>query len=341
MGILPAEIESVDALEDWLSRPSMEAQPALASTAGDIIVLGAGGKMGPTLTRMIKRAAPGRRVIAVSRFTERHLPSQLQSQGIEVMAGDLLEDAFVNSLPPCPNVYYLAGMKFGATGNEPLTWAMNTWLPGKICQRFPESRIVALSTGNVYGLTDAQGRGSRETDPLQPVGEYANSCLGRERLFRYFSQTNGTPVVLIRLNYANELRYGVVVDLAQKIMAGEPIDLEMGWVNVIWQGDANAMITAAITRTASPAAVVNVAGAPHLRVRDLSSGIAQLAGMEPHFIGRERPDALLSDARLAYSWFGKPKVPLDDLLRWVVHWLKSSGPTLGKPTKFENRRGNF
>lgn len=305
------------------------------------MVLGAGGKMGPTLTRMIKRAVPDRRVIAVSRFTEEHLPAKLEAAGIDVLIGDLLENDFLQSLPECPNIFFLAGMKFGATDNEPLTWAMNTWLPGKVCERFPKSRLVALSTGNVYGLTDARGPGSSEDDALDPVGEYANSCLGRERIFQHFSQTNGTPIALIRLNYANELRYGVVVDLATRILAGEPINLEMGWVNVIWQGDANAMIIAALAKTKSPTLTLNVAGTPHLRVRDLSLLIGGIAGIEPRFVGREGPDALLSNAGLANSWFGVPELPIEILLRWVVDWLKAGGETLGKPTKFENREGKF
>lgn len=341
MPSFPDTLENVDVLEDWLSRPSASATTALEATCGDILVLGAGGKMGPTLTRMIKRAVPDRRVIAVSRFSESHLPEGLESQGIEVIKGDLLDDGFLQSLPDCPNVYYLAGMKFGATGNEPLTWAMNTWLPGKVCQRFSESRIVALSTGNVYGLTSAQGPGSRETDGLRPLGEYANSCLGRERLFQYLSEVQQTPVILIRLNYANELRYGVLIDLARKVLSKEPIDLAMGWVNVIWQGDANAMIAAALSKAASPAAIMNVAGAPHLRVRWLAEQLGEIAGVEPVLQGEEGADALLSDASLPRTWFGEPEIPVEVMLRWVVRWLEQGGPTLGKPTKFENRKGDF
>ena len=341
MASFPKTLENVDVLEDWLSRPSVSAVTALEETSGDILVLGAGGKLGPTLARMIKRAVSGRRVIAVSRFTETHLPAQLESQGIEVIVGDLLDEEFLQSLPDCPNVYFLAGMKFGATGNESLTWAMNAWLPGRVCQRFYQSRIVALSTGNVYGLTTTQGAGSQEKDTLNPVGEYANSCLGRERLFQYFSEEQQTPVVLIRLNYANELRYGVLVDLARKVLANEPIDLGMGWVNVIWQGDANAMIAAAVTKAGSPATILNVAGAPHLSVRWLAEQFGEIANTKPIFQGEEGPDALLSDASLARVCLGESGVPVEVMLRWVVRWLKGGGPTLGKPTKFENRRGNF
>ena len=337
----PESLDTLAELEKWLSRPSNAARDAVAACPGDIIVLGAGGKMGPTLTRMLKRAAPERRVIAVSRFTETHLPAQLEAQDIEVIKGDLLDKRFLANLPDCPNIFYLAGMKFGATGNEPLTWAMNTWLPGMVCQRYPTSRIVALSTGNVYGLTEVHGRGSSEDDALCPVGEYANSCLGRERMFQYFAQQHGTPVVLIRLNYANELRYGVLVDLAKKVLAGEAVDLSMGWVNVIWQGDANALIAAAISKTASPAAIMNVAGAPHCQVRALCQRLAELSGTQPVFQGDEASDALLSDAQLSRQWFGDPEISLDTMLRWVVAWLKRGGQTLDRPTKFENRQGNF
>ncbi|NCF94714.1 MAG: NAD-dependent epimerase/dehydratase family protein [Verrucomicrobiaceae bacterium] len=341
MPSIPDTLGNVDVLEDWLSRPSASAMTALEGTSGDILVLGAGGKMGPTLTRMVKRAVPDRRVIAVSRFTYSHLPGQLESQGIEVIKGDLLDEDFLQSLPDCSNVYYLAGMKFGATGNEPLTWAMNTWLPGKVCQRFSESQIVALSTGNVYGLTNTQGLGSQEADDLNPVGEYANSCLGRERLFQYLSRVQQTPVILIRFNYANELRYGVLIDLARKVLSQEPINLAMGWVNLIWQGDANAMIAAAISKAASPAVIMNVAGAPHLRVRSLVEQLGEIAGVDPVLQGKEGPDALLSDASLSRLWFGEPEVPINVMLQWVVRWLEQGGSTLGKPTKFENRSGNF
>lgn len=341
METYPERLESVEALEDSLSRPSEAARQALRDCPGDVLVLGAGGKMGPTLTRMIQRADPGRRVVAVSRFSNERLPDQLASQGVEVWKGDLLDADFLASLPECPNVYYLAGMKFGATGNEPLTWAMNGWLPGKVCERFPSSRLVALSSGNVYGYTAAAGPGSRETDALAPVGEYANSCLCRERMFQYFSETQGQPVALIRLNYANELRYGVLVDLAKRLLQGEVIDLSMGWVNLIWQGDANAQIVAALGRAQTPATVINVAGTPHLRVRDLCEAMAERLGVGARFSGEECEDALLSDASRARDWLGEAEVPVSVFLPWVVHWVRTGGETLGKPTKFENRRGDF
>lgn len=339
----PESIESVEDLEDRLSRPTVEAERSLQGADGDVLILGAGGKMGPTLARMIKRAAPQRRVVAVSRFSEPGLADRLRSWDIEVRVGDLLDDAFLSGLPDAANVFYLAGMKFGATGKEPLTWAMNAWLPGRVAERFSESRIVALSTGNVYGMTSVSGPGSGELDVLDPVGEYANSCLGRERIFQYFSEVNGTPMVLVRLNYANELRYGVVVDLAQRILGGEAIDLSMGWVNLIWQGDANAQIVASLEHVSSPAFFLNVAGSPHRRVRELCLQIGELAGVEPMFVGQEGNEALLSDTSRSQQWFGEhaERVPPEVFIPWVVNWLRSGGPTLGKPTKFENREGKF
>ena len=340
--MLPEQLNSVDELEEWLSRPAPAAMDALAAVDGDVIVLGAGGKMGPTLTRMIKRAVGSdRRVVAVSRFSNKRLPDQLRSQGIEVMTGDLLDEAFVASLPRCANVFYLAGMKFGASTDQALTWAMNTYLPTIVCRHFQSSRVVALSSGNVYGLTSIHDVGSHEGDRLEPVGEYANSCLGRERMFEYFSQVHGNPMTIIRLNYANELRYGVLVDLASKVLAGEPIDVRMGYVNVIWQGDANAMIIAALDQASTPPRAINVAGLGHLMIRELCQEIAEIAGVEVAFVGRESCDALLSDARGAWLDYGEPSVDVSTLLRWVVRWLQQDGPTLGKPTMFENREGNF
>jgi nucleoside-diphosphate-sugar epimerase len=338
---LPEQLESVEVLEDWLSRPVPAAIEALAESRGDVIVLGAGGKIGPTLTRMIKRAAPERRVIAVSRFSDDSLPEQLRGHGIEVIVGDLLDEGFVATLPDCPNVIYLAGMKFGASEDLPLTWAMNTYLPTIVCKRFRESRIVALSSGNVYGLSSVYDYGSHESDTLQPVGEYANSCLGRERMFEYFSKLHDIPTAIIRLNYANELRYGVLLDLAKQVLAGDAIDISMGYVNVIWQGDANAMIVAAMTQVTCPPKPINVAGMGRLKIIDLCQEIAAIAGVEPCFRGREACDALLSDARGAWMDFGEPTIDLSTLLRWVVLWVQSGGPTLGKPTKFENRHGSF
>ena len=340
----PAAIADLAALEALLSEPTPRLIEALTRVEGDIVVLGAAGKMGPTLARMARQAADAagseRRVIAVSRFTAGGREA-LESHGVETIACDLLDENAVAALPDAPNVIYMAGRKFGSTGHEALTWAMNCYLPSIVCRRYASSRIVAFSTGNVYGLTAAGHGGSREADPAAPVGEYAMSCLGRERMFEHFSVTHGTRVVLLRLNYAVEMRYGVLVDLGARILAGQPIDLTMGFVNVIWQGDANAMAIAALEHAASAAAVVNVAGVEELRVRDVAERLAQRLDRPVAFTGTEAADALLSNGARGYEWLGRPRVATDTLLDWTAAWLLAGGATIGKPTHFASRDGRF
>ena len=247
----------------------------------------------------------------------------------------------LQQLPDAPNVLYLAGMKFGATGQESLTWAMNTHLPAMVCHKFARSRFVALSTGNVYGLVPAAGGGSLEADSPAPVGEYAMSCLGRERIFEHFSRTLGIRAVLVRLNYACDLRYGVLVDLAAKVLTGAPVDLSMGWFNTLWQGDANAMTLRCFDHAASPPLTVNLTGPERLNVRKTCERLGKLLGRQPVFVGTESPTALLSNARQAFSLFGLPRVDADQLLAWVADWLRKGGQTLRKPTHFEARDGRF
>ncbi len=334
-------------LDERLSRPPAFVVDALAAVPGDLLVLGAGGKMGWSLAAMARRAfdAAGhadRRVIAVSRFEKPGATGPFERAGIETIASDLLDDGALDALPDAANVLFLAGMKFGSTGNEPATWAMNTFLPGLVARRFAASRIVALSTGNVYPLEAIDSGGSREGDPVAPVGEYAISCLGRERLFTYESERRGTPVALIRLNYANALRYGVVTDLARKVLERRPIDLAMGHVNVIWQGDSNAQTLASFTRAASPPLILNVTGPETATVRDLATRLAPLLGAPPPvFTGTESPTALLSNASRAVGIFGPPSVPLAELLAWTAAWLTSGGSLLDKPTGFQKRDGRF
>jgi nucleoside-diphosphate-sugar epimerase len=279
-------------------------------------------------------------VIAVSRFTAGGREA-LEAHGVDTIACDLLDERAVEALPDAPNVVYMAGRKFGSTGNEPLTWAMNGYLPSVACRRYASSRIAAFSTGNVYGLSPAGQGGSREEDTLRPVGEYAMSCLGRERMFEYFSRAHGTQVVLLRLNYAVEMRYGVVVDLASRILADEPIDVTMGFVNVIWQGDANAMALTALDRASSPAQVVNIAGADQWRVRDLAALLAGRLGRPARFMGEEAHDALLSNGARGHAWLGHPQVPVERIVDWTAEWLRAGGATSGKPTRFESRDGRF
>ncbi|HVX13578.1 MAG TPA: NAD(P)-dependent oxidoreductase [Pirellulales bacterium] len=331
-------------LEELLSRPSAPLIEMFARSPGDIVVLGASGKMGPSLARMAKRASDAaatvRRVIGVARFSSGG-EQELRSHGIETVRCDLLDEEQVARLPDAAHVVFMAGRKFGSTGGEPLTWAMNAWLPTLVCRRYRSSRIVFFSTGNVYGLTPVAGNGSRETDVPQPVGEYAMSCLARERLVEYLGGQYGTPTAIVRLNYACDLRYGVLVDLAQKLIRGEPIDLSMGRFNTIWQGDANCLALRALAHTASPPWIVNVTGRDVLNVRDVCQRLGHLLDRPARFVGREGPTALLSDASLADDCFGPPPVGSDELIEAVARWVRRRGRTLGKPTHFESRSGEF
>jgi len=336
---------SISELEDNLSRPTPGVREALGQMPGDIIVLGAGGKMGPSLARMARRASDEagirRRVIAVSRFSDSRVLSGLASAGVEAISCDLIDEEQVARLPDAPNLIYMAGTKFGTTGNEPQTWAMNAFLPGACCRRFRKSRIVAFSSGNVYGLTEVASGGSRETDEPSPVGEYAWSVLARERVFQYFSGSLRIPVVLIRLNYACELRYGVLVDIARQVQAGRPVSLSMGWFNVIWQQDANAMVLQSLSQAAVPARILNLTGPKTLRVKDVAEQLGKLLGRDVTFEGRESGSALLNNSSEAYKLFGPPTVGADRLLGWIADWVMHGGADLGKPTHFESRDGRF
>jgi hypothetical protein len=342
---LPDVIADVEQLDDLLSEPTPAVIDTLARLDGDLVLLGVGGKMGPTLARMARRAADAagvrRRVIGVSRFTSAANESRLQAHGVETIRCDLLDQAQLDALPDAENVVFLTGMKFGSTGQEALTWAMNCYLPGMVCQKYRRGRIVAFSTGNVYGLTPVQRGGSVETDPLNPLGDYAMSCLGRERMFEHFSRTLSIPMALLRLNYATELRYGVLVDIAQRVHAEQPIDLTMGHVNAIWQGDACAMALRGFDHLASPPFVLNIAGPELLSVRRLAEDFGQLLGKGVIFKGSESQDALLSNAQLAHRLFGHLRVRVDQMTAWISAWMRSGGATLGKPTHFEARHGRF
>ena len=338
-------IQDPEQLEDRLSEPTPEVVQTLRRLEGDLIILGVAGKIGPSLARMARRASDlagiQRRIIGVARFSSGCLEAELQRRGLETIRCDLLDEEAVRRLPEAANVLYLAGMKFGATGQESLTWAMNTQLPAIVCRKFAHSRIVAFSTGNVYGLVPTAGGGSVESDPPAPVGEYAMSCLGREWMFEHFSRTLGTRVALVRLNYACDLRYGVLVDLARKVLAGTPVDLGMGWFNTLWQGDANAMTLRCFDHIASPPLALNLTGPEVLSVRETCERLGKLLSRKPFFVGAEAPTALLSNARRAFSLFGQPRVNADQLIAWVAAWLLHGGPTLDKPTHFEARDGRF
>ena len=334
-----------DELEEFLSRPSPEVMDALRRTPGDVIVLGAGGKMGPSLTTMVRRACDalgdGRTVTAVSRFSSPEVAARLENSGIRVVRAELGDRDVIGRLPDAPNVIYMAGQKFGTKDLPSLTWAVNTLVPAMVAERYAGSRIVAFSTGNVYPLSPAMTPGSRESDSLTPIGEYANSCVGRERVLEHVSRTRGTPMAIVRLNYAVDLRYGVLVDIAHRVAAGEPVRVDMGYVNVIWQGDANAQAIRALTFTASPPRAINVTGPDRVSVRNAAMRMGDLLGTVPQIEGTEAPDALLSDTTLAQSLFGPPTVSTDTLIQWVASWVAGGGTRLGKATKFEVRDGKF
>jgi nucleoside-diphosphate-sugar epimerase len=336
---------SIEELEDLLSRPVDGVLGALERTPGDIIVLGAAGKMGPSLSRMARRALDelGRtdRVIAVSRFSNPDAESDLRAAGIHTARCDLTDRQAVAGLPDAPNVIFMAGQKFGTSESPTLTWVTNTVVPAIAAGRYAGSRIVAFSTGNVYPLSPARSRGPRETDPVGPTGEYATSCLGRERVLEFYASRRRSPLAIVRLNYANDLRYGVLTDLASRIISGEPIDLRMGYVNVIWQGDANARALQCLEHAALPPFVINITGAETLSVREVALRLGSLLGKQPELIGTEAPDALLSDASLSMELFGPPDVPTDVLVEWTAAWLRGGGALLGKPTHFETRDGRF
>ncbi len=336
---------SLAQLEEMLSRPTPGVIDALGTVKGDILILGAGGKMGPSLAVMARRASDmagvSRRITAISRFGDVAIRNYLTQNNVEVLPRDLLLPDAIDTLPEAPNLIYMAGLKFGTTHHRGLTWAMNTWLPGLVCDRYHSSRAVVFSTGNVYGLTPVTRGGSREDDEPDPRGEYAMSALGRERIFEYFAHARGMAQSIIRLNYACDLRYGVLVDIAHKVMDGMPVPLNMGYLNTIWQGDANAMVLASLAHAADPPLLLNVTGTQTLSVRDAALYFGKQFGKEPVFEGEEAGDALLSNSARAMALFGPPKVDEDTLMEWVADWLVQGGPFLNKPTHFESRNGQF
>ena len=339
-----ATIDDIQKLEDLLSEPSPGALDVIRQLDGDLTILGVAGKMGPTLARMAKRASDEagkpRRVIGVARFSNPAVATELQRHGIETIVADLLDPDQVARLPDAANVLWMGGMKFGTTGQEALTWAMNTYAPALICSKFRGSRIVAFSTGNVYGLSPVIRGGCLEGDPLNPVGEYSLSAVGRERIFEYFGRTFSIPMAILRLNYAVEMRYGVLVDLARKVFANEPIDVSMGYLNAIWQGDANAMALQAFGHLATPPCVLNITG-PILSVRRVAESFAALFDKPVTIVGTEAPDALISNPRESHRLFGPPRIDADRMMQWIAAWVKRGGPSLDKPTHFESRDGKF
>ncbi len=328
-----------------MSRPTPEVVEAIGRIAGDLLILGVGGKMGPTLAKLAKRAidesGSSKRVIGVSRFSSPGLQADLNRAGIETISCDLLNEAELQALPEFPNVIFMAGRKFGATGNESLTWAMNTYLPGRVAEKYRNSRIVVFSTGNVYPLTSISHGGATETHPVDPIGEYAQSCLGRERVFEHASNQFHTPVAILRLNYAIDLRYGILLDTAEKVYGEQPVDLTMGAANVIWQGDANAVVLRSLRHCQSPPMLLNLTGPETVSVRWLATRFGEIFGRTPVFTGVEAETALLNNAARCHQLFGYPRISLEQMVQWVAHWVEIGEATLGKPTKFEVRDGKF
>lgn len=340
------EIQNLSELEERLSRPSDAVVSAMKAMDGDLLILGAGGKMGPSLARLARRAADmagtPRRIIAVSRFTNAHLTAELSGQGVETLACDLLEPGSVSRLPEIPNVIFMAGRKFGTSGDQQMTWAINTFLPGLVADRLRHSRIVAFSTGNVYPLRSLSQGGAAETTPVDPIGEYAQSALGRERMFQYASARWGTPVAILRLNYAVELRYGVLVDVGRAVLERRPISLSVPYVNVIWQGDANSWCLRSLAHCQSPPLILNITGPETLSVREVAAEFGRAFGVEPVFESDiNNSTALLSDAGKANALFGNPTVTPTKMIRWIADWIREGGVTLGKPTHFQQRDGRF
>ena len=329
-------------LDDWLSTPTDGLRESMRSVSGDVIVLGAAGKMGPTLARMVRRALPdSQQVIAVSRFSNDEAKAELEQHGVRTIRCDLLNRDEVTALPDAPNVIFMAGHKFG-TGDRPdLTWMMNAVVPANVGERYKDSRIVMFSTGCVYPLVDVNSGGSVETDVLGPPGEYANSCVARERIFSYYAREFGTPVLLFRLNYAVDLRYGVLHDVATKVLNRQPIDVAMGHVNVIWQGDANARALQCLAHAESPTAAMNVTGRELVSVRELAMRFGELFGVSPEITGTEADTAWLSNASKSFDHFGEVSVSLDEMIQATAGWLQQGGASLGKPTHFETRDGKF
>jgi len=341
----PTRIDTEEQLETCLTRPSAALQDFVRTLTSPLLILGAGGKMGPTLAILARRAAEAAQhpleVIAASRFSDQALVARLNSQHIRTIPCDLLDSASVQKLPDAPNLIYLVGVKFGTARNPSTTWGINTLVPTRVAERYRSARIAALSTGNVYPLSEVSRGGSGETDALTPLGEYANSAVARERIFEFHSRAHGGPIALLRLFYAVELRYGVLVDIARKVHEGLPIDLANGYFNCIWQGDANEMVIRALALASSPPSAWNLCLPEVFSVRAVATRFGELLGHAPSFTGQETSTALLGDSAALSSRLGTPAVSLETMLNWISYWVKVGGRDLGKPTHFESRDGQY
>lgn len=341
MNELPDGFDSEDALEEFMTRPSPQLVEALKTIDGDIMILGVAGKMGLTLARLAKRAAPGKRIIGVARFSDPGARRQLEAVDVETVVCDLLDRDQIADLEECHNVLFLAGRKFGAASDQPLTWAMNAHVPALVAERFASSRIVAFSTACVYALSEISSGGSVEGDALTPPGEYANSCIGRERMFEYFSAQNETPGRLMRLSYAIDMRYGVLHDIANAVFDGQPVPLSMSHVNVIWQGDANSYALQLLAQATTPTTPINISGPQIADVRAIAQAFGRLFDRPPEFTGNAQSKAWLVNTKAQQHLFGQPSVPLEKLIEWTADWIANRRGSLGKPTHFEVRDGTY
>lgn len=338
-------IETEEQLEMLLTQPSTALQDFIHSVASPLLILGAGGKMGPTLAILAKRAAEAAHhpleIIGVSRFGDSSLMARLNRHGVKTVTGDLLDPVTVRSLPETQNLIYLVGLKFGTAHNPSTTWAVNTLVPAHVADRYRRARIVALSTGNVYPMSAVSGAGSREADPLTPLGEYANSAVARERIFEFYARAYGTSLALLRLFYAVELRYGVLLDIARKVHESAPIDLANGYFNCVWQGDANEMVLRALSLASNPSSAWNLCRPEVFSVRAVATRLGELLRRTPKFSGVEASTALLGNSAALCARLGTPAVSLETMLGWIAKWVEAGGRNLQKPTHFESRDGQY
>jgi nucleoside-diphosphate-sugar epimerase len=338
-------MQSIQSIYNSLLEPSDELVADISKLKGDILILGVGGKMGPSLAKLAKqaidRAGINKKVIGISRFSEKGLQEQLTNDGIETLNADLLKNDELQSLPEVENVLFLAGTKFGTSGNASLTWAMNTYLPGRAAEKYKNSRIVVFSTGNVYPMMPVNSGGATELQHPEPLGEYAQSCLGRERIFQHFSSRYQTPLLIYRLNYANDITYGVLMEIASAVKENREIDLKMGHFNAIWQGDANEIALRALNHCEVPAKILNVTGPETVSVRWCAEEFGRMFGQPPRFSNEELPTAYLNNASECSRLFGYPKVPLKKIMELLAQWIDAGGKKLNKPTHFQERAGKY
>lgn len=338
-------MQKIEQLNELMTKPSSRLITDIKKMTGDIMILGVGGKMGPTLAKLAKRAIVeaglNKKVIGVSRFSTGNLKNELEDFGIETISADLLDESQLKALPNVENIIFMAGKKFGTVGDEHTTWGMNTYLPGRVAEKFSASNIVVFSSGNIYPFVDVNHGGCTEKTRTDPIGEYAQSTLGRERIFTYFAKKNRTPVLLFRLNYSIDMRYGVLLEIAKQVYNDEPIDLTTGLVNVIWQGDANEYAIRSLLHCSSDPAILNVTGPETISVRWLATEFARHFNKEALFVNEEETKALLNNAGKAHQLFGYPAVTLQEMTEWTANWVMNNGETIDKPTHFQERKGDF